>query len=563
MICPMLSALKPADDYGHPVNRECIYEECRFFSLEKRDCNLMMASQAMLRMAEAGPPRDAASGGDGAAQAEALRGRVEDLDRRLGEVRRDLLQSSLELQGVVREAGQGVLETVTVGESRVAGAIETLAARLEDIKEMVSAGAARLDEALSEVAARQADAARQAEAAYQPAPAPPPEPAPRETDLSPAAAEALAGRIGGTLRGLLEEGRQDTRQSLGQALQQIEMILGQVLQAIEATINRKLQPAETAAAPRSPGTENLAPRLHAIERAVGEGSVALRRQMEEGLLTLATRLENQGGGGTGSEALVAQILAQMGGVAQTQQQMAGRLLEEMSRVHATAAKLERVMGPLEKKLERSTEESLQVQQLLTLIKGQTEKTFASLRSVNEGNRTVLQALETQLQRDQEALKLRRHEEAVECNSRGVVLYYRGALDGAVEAFRRAVELQPEYGEAHNNLGLALSRLGRQEEAETAFQEALRLDPAMGEVFNNLGFLYHATAKYPQAIEMFRKAIDTAADSSVAYTNLGNSFYKMKQHDKAVAAWKHALELDPMNENARRGLRMFHQDAGSN
>ncbi|MGH9749769.1 MAG: tetratricopeptide repeat protein [Candidatus Polarisedimenticolia bacterium] len=560
MICPMLSALKPADDYGHPVNRECIYEECRFFSLEKRDCNLMMASQAMLRMAEAGPPRDAASGGDGA---EAIRGRVEELDRRLTEVRRDLLQSSLELQGVVRESGQGVLDTVTVGETRVAEAIETLAARLGELKDQVSAAASRLDAASLAAAAPRPDAPSPRDAASPHDLASPHDSAPRETDLSPAAADALAGRIGVELRGLLEAGRQDTRQSLGQALQQIEMILGQVLQAIEATINRKLQPVDPAAAPRSPGTENLAPRLHALERAVGETSVALRRQMEEGLLTLATRLENQGGGGTGSEALVAQILAQMGGVAQTQQKMAGRLLEEMSRVQATAAKLERVMGPLEKKLEKSTEESLQVQQLLTLIKGQTEKTFASLRSVNEGNRTVLQALETQLQRDQEALKLRRHEEAVECNSRGVVLYFRGALDGAVEAFRRAVELQPEYGEAQNNLGLALSRLGRQEEAETAFQEALRLDPGMGEVFNNLGFLYHATAKYPQAIEMFRKAIDTAADSSVAYTNLGNSFYKLKQHDKAVAAWKRALELDPMNENARRGLRMFHQDAGSN
>jgi len=30
-------------------------------------------------------------------------------------------------------------------------------------------------------------------------------------------------------------------------------------------------------------------------------------------------------------------------------------------------------------------------------------------------------------------------------------------------------------------------------------------------------------------------------------------------DKAVEAWTRALDLDPMNENARRGLRMFQQE----
>ena len=47
MICPMLSALKPTDDNGNPVDRECIYENCRFFNIEVRDCTLMMASRAM------------------------------------------------------------------------------------------------------------------------------------------------------------------------------------------------------------------------------------------------------------------------------------------------------------------------------------------------------------------------------------------------------------------------------------------------------------------------------------------------------------------------------------
>jgi tetratricopeptide (TPR) repeat protein len=445
MICPMLSALQPVDDYGHPVNRECIYEECRFFDLERRDCTLMLASRAMIQAAaetagrEAAPPSPAGPGLEGA----------------LTDLRKDLLHSALEVQGVVRESGQALLDRVGAGEGRVADALES-----------------------------------------------------------------LPQRVLGALRGLLDE--------------------------------RQQAPAEAFTA-----------RLQALERAVGDGNVALRRFVEEGLLTLTTRLDEQAGGLSGSGALAAQMIAQMNALAGTQQRVAETLLEEMSLVQATARKIEQAMGVVEQKTERATEESLQLHQLLTLVKGQAEKTHASLRTINEGNRTVLQAIEAQLQRDRATIAARHREEADACNSRGVLLYYRGALEAALDAFRRAVELQPDYAEAHNNLGLVLSRLRREEEASAAFHAALQADPAMGEALNNLGFLHHAAARFPQAVEMFRKAIDTAADSSVAYTNLGNTYYRMQQPEKAVAAWKRALELDPMNENARRGLRMFQQDPGVN
>ncbi|HMC82672.1 MAG TPA: tetratricopeptide repeat protein, partial [Candidatus Polarisedimenticolia bacterium] len=96
-------------------------------------------------------------------------------------------------------------------------------------------------------------------------------------------------------------------------------------------------------------------------------------------------------------------------------------------------------------------------------------------------------------------------------------------------------------------------------AVAAFEKAIELDPKMGEVYNNLGFLYHTTLKYDRALEMFNQAIQTSSDSAVAYINLGNTYYKMSRHEQAVAAWKRALELDPLNENARRCLRMYQQE----
>jgi len=464
MICPMLSALKPTDDNGNPVDRECIYENCRFFNVKVRDCNLMMASRAMLKMAEQGPPA-AAPGPPPAALA--------DMEKRFTEVGKGLLHSSMEMQQLVQQAGQAT-------SSRVAEVGDSLAQRLEGLAEGLHA-------------------------------------APRETEAKLAASlHEIEGR-------------------LGAAQQEVERRIATALQESEARTAQGLQ-------------DYLAEMRHASE---------------EGLARVQARLEEQGRGVGATAAAASQSLDQLTALTDLQQKVAERLLEEMSLLSANARKLETTLASLDKKLDKAADEGLQISQQLLLVKGQSEKTHSALRGLHEGNRAVIKAVETQLERDQTDLARKQQETAEECNNRGVALYYRGALDAALAAFRRAIELLPGYAEAHNNLGLVLSRMGQDKEATEAFQEALRIDPAMAEVYNNLGFMYHTSGKFDRAVQMFGQAIQNSADSSVAYANLGNSFYKMKQADKAVEAWRRALELDPMNENARRSLRMFQQDPGSN
>ena len=144
MICPMLSALKPTDDNGAPVNRECIYEECRFFNIEHRDCNLMMASRAMLEAAQQGGARAALS-------SEAPPAALLDMERRLTDLGRGLLQSSLEVQGVVREAGQATIGHLAEVSDALARRIDGIEARLPSSPQEADA---RLAAALREIDGR-------------------------------------------------------------------------------------------------------------------------------------------------------------------------------------------------------------------------------------------------------------------------------------------------------------------------------------------------------------------------------------------------------------------------
>jgi tetratricopeptide (TPR) repeat protein len=57
---------------------------------------------------------------------------------------------------------------------------------------------------------------------------------------------------------------------------------------------------------------------------------------------------------------------------------------------------------------------------------------------------------------------------------------KGELDGAVADYTKAIEIDPQYGEAYANRGLLLLNLGRASEAERDFEYSLRLDSKLKE-----------------------------------------------------------------------------------
>ncbi|HSN22197.1 MAG TPA: tetratricopeptide repeat protein, partial [Usitatibacter sp.] len=67
-------------------------------------------------------------------------------------------------------------------------------------------------------------------------------------------------------------------------------------------------------------------------------------------------------------------------------------------------------------------------------------------------------------------------EAARAVSEGNRLRKEGRLAEAVSAYRRAVALSPEAGDAHYNLGIALREAGELREAALEFRAAARLDP---------------------------------------------------------------------------------------
>jgi Flp pilus assembly protein TadD len=62
------------------------------------------------------------------------------------------------------------------------------------------------------------------------------------------------------------------------------------------------------------------------------------------------------------------------------------------------------------------------------------------------------------------------------------------VDEAIAHYQKALQINPDYAKAHNNLGNALLKKGRVAEAITHYQKALQIKPDTLGVLNNLAWL---------------------------------------------------------------------------
>ena len=63
---------------------------------------------------------------------------------------------------------------------------------------------------------------------------------------------------------------------------------------------------------------------------------------------------------------------------------------------------------------------------------------------------------------------------------------KGRFDEAIENYRKAIQINPNYSEALNNLGVALADKGRFDEAIENFRKAIQINPNRTETYINLG-----------------------------------------------------------------------------
>ena len=129
----------------------------------------------------------------------------------------------------------------------------------------------------------------------------------------------------------------------------------------------------------------------------------------------------------------------------------------------------------------------------------------------------------------------------------------GDLAGAERAYRKALELHPNYPHTYNNLGTVLRRTGRPLEAVDALNKSLDLYPGFSEAHNNLGQALRDLGRLDEAITAYNKALPQKRNVPQVHYNLGEAYRMKGRMLEAQEFYLSALQQDPRFTPAIRAL----------
>ncbi len=144
---------------------------------------------------------------------------------------------------------------------------------------------------------------------------------------------------------------------------------------------------------------------------------------------------------------------------------------------------------------------------------------------------------------------------------GLALQVSGRLEEAVTAHRAALRLEPTFAEAHNNLGTALQKLGRLDEAATQFREAIRLRPERPQPHVNLGHVLLELGRPEEAITHYREALRLDDRLANVHYTLAAALERLGQGEDALAEYRETLRLEPESPDAHARLAAILETSG--
>jgi len=137
----------------------------------------------------------------------------------------------------------------------------------------------------------------------------------------------------------------------------------------------------------------------------------------------------------------------------------------------------------------------------------------------------------------------------------------GLGEKALRVLDRAIEQDPETGDAYFSKGLLLLNLKRQAEAEEAMRTGLVRSPDSAVGHYHLGRVFLESGKADEAMASFERAIGVNTSFEPAYMALASMYESRHEKDRAVGVLKKYLQnVNPRNRDIRHQLVRLYIDA---
>ncbi|MCK4728157.1 MAG: tetratricopeptide repeat protein [Desulfobacterales bacterium] len=129
---------------------------------------------------------------------------------------------------------------------------------------------------------------------------------------------------------------------------------------------------------------------------------------------------------------------------------------------------------------------------------------------------------------------------------GIAYEKNKALDEAIRAYQRVIEIKSDHAKAHYRTGVIHLRKKAPEQAVKALEAALKIEPESVELNFRLGQANDRLQEYEKAISFFSRAVEINPDFLRVYKNMALTYDSMGKHKEALECLKRALELEEMS-----------------
>jgi len=146
---------------------------------------------------------------------------------------------------------------------------------------------------------------------------------------------------------------------------------------------------------------------------------------------------------------------------------------------------------------------------------------------------------------------------------GLAYMSQGRDEWAMQKLQKALEENPDNGEAHHYIAELYRRLGEMGKAEEHFEAALDRRPHDMSLLNNYGVFLCDEKRFDDAEEYFQKVLKDPLNDSRAntYENLGLCAQRAGRPDKAETYLRKALRMDNNRPKSLFSLAQIEYDKG--
>ena len=136
---------------------------------------------------------------------------------------------------------------------------------------------------------------------------------------------------------------------------------------------------------------------------------------------------------------------------------------------------------------------------------------------------------------------------------GVDAGAKGEPQKQKEYLTELVAKYPEDERAHTALGNFLFGQQEYQKAIDAYNRAIGINPQFSAPYNQLGYAYRFQEKYKEAEEVFKKYTELIPDDPNPYDSYAELLMKTGKFDASIASYRKALAVDSMFASAMRGI----------